>query len=106
MNKFFINKKIKQILFFIFQFSRSCIGGSLILNSNVIDELNGTTKITDYKSTDLLFESRFESGNLGKVIKITDTYYQLHLRPDLYTQRHMQWYYFKISNTRSDTMYR
>lgn len=57
-------------------------------------------------NSDLRFESRFESGNLGKVIKITDTYYQLHLRKDLYTQRHMQWYYFRISNTKSRTIYR
>lgn len=57
-------------------------------------------------STDLHFESRFESGNLCKVVKITDTYYQLYLRKDLYTQRHTQWYYFRISNTRSGTNYR
>lgn len=57
-------------------------------------------------STDLRFESRFESGNLGKVVKITDTYYQLYLRRDLYTQRHTQWYYFKVSNTRSRITYR
>lgn len=57
-------------------------------------------------STDLRFESRFESGNLGKVVKITDTYYQLYLRRDLYTQRHTQWYYFRVSNTRSRITYR
>lgn len=57
-------------------------------------------------STDLRFESRFESGNLGKVVKITDTYYQLYLRRDLYTQRHTQWYYFKVSNMRSRITYR
>lgn len=57
-------------------------------------------------SMDLQFESRFESGNLCKVVKITDTYYQLYLRKDLYTQRHTQWYYFRISNTRSRTTYR
>lgn len=56
--------------------------------------------------TDLRFESRFESGNLGKVVKITDTYYQLYLRRDLYTQRHTQWYYFRVSNTRSRITYR
>lgn len=57
-------------------------------------------------STDLRFESRFECGNLGKVVKITDTYYQLYLRRDLYTQRHTQWYYFRVSNTRSRITYR
>lgn len=90
-----------------FQFSRSCIGGSTVLST---DFTCGTEKPTDRicqpNRTDLCFESRFESGNLGKAIKITDTYYQLHLRHDMYTQRHMQWYYFRISNTRSGTMYR
>ena len=43
----------------------------------------------------LLFESRFESGNLAKAVRITDTYYELHLRPDLYTDRHCQWFYFR-----------
>lgn len=57
-------------------------------------------------NTDLRFESRFECGNLGKVVKITDTYYQLYLRRDLYTQRHTQWYYFRVSNTRSRITYR
>ncbi|KAG8035075.1 hypothetical protein G9C98_001565 [Cotesia typhae] len=76
-------------------FTRSCIGGTAIesLSCVVLDD-------------DLQFESRFESGNLGKVIKITDTYYQLYLRKDLYTQRHMQWFYFRISNTRSRIIYR
>lgn len=66
------------------------------------------TKVSDLMETDtdLHFESRFESGNLCKVVKITDTYYQLYLRKDLYTQRHTQWYYFRISNTRSRTNYR
>jgi hypothetical protein len=44
----------------------------------------------------LRFESRFESGNLMKAIRITEAYYELHLRPDLYTQRHCQWFYFQV----------
>ncbi|XP_058798639.1 uncharacterized protein LOC131668464 [Phymastichus coffea] len=82
-------------------FSRSCIGGSAVELNN---ERNGEQPPANVNN--LAFESRFESGNLGKVIKITDTYYQLHLRKDLYTQRHMQWYYFRITNTRSNVMYR
>jgi len=55
---------------------------------------------------DLLFESRFESGNLSKAVKITQFYYELYLRPDLYTNRHTQWFYFRIKNTKKNTIYR
>ena len=43
------------------------------------------------------FESRFESGNLGKAIRISESYYELYLRPDLYSNRHCQWFYFQVS---------
>ncbi|KAJ8675944.1 hypothetical protein QAD02_011730 [Eretmocerus hayati] len=85
-------------------FSRSCTGGCTVANPETIEE-NGDCVIRS-SANDLCFESRFESGNLGKVIKITDTFYQLHLRKDLYTQKHMQWYYFRITNMKSGTMYR
>ncbi|KAK1129290.1 hypothetical protein K0M31_020418 [Melipona bicolor] len=105
-------------------FSRSCVGGSTVApfpaqfpadsNGNESKNVEASsnvflvTKVSDLMDTnsDLHFESRFESGNLCKVVKITDTYYQLYLRKDLYTQRHTQWYYFRISNTRSRTNYR
>ncbi|CAL1675295.1 unnamed protein product [Lasius platythorax] len=107
-------------------FSRSCVGGSTVLPFPAEFSGESTTCVADTKdganendiffvaetsrpredNTDLRFESRFESGNLGKVVKITDTYYQLYLRRDLYTQRHTQWYYFKVSNTRSRITYR
>ncbi|XP_024870764.1 cytosolic carboxypeptidase 2-like [Temnothorax curvispinosus] len=98
-------------------FSRSCVGGSTAFPSDFPGESTACANGNDIffvaemprpkdDSTDLRFESRFESGNLGKVVKITDTYYQLYLRRDLYTQRHTQWYYFKVSNTRSRITYR
>ena len=49
----------------------------------------------------LMFESRFESGNLEKVVRITDTYYELHLRQDFYTNRHCQWFYFQVTRPNS-----
>lgn len=115
----------EQTLSLLSQFSRSCVGGSSVSpfpadfssESNVTDNKEATNDNDIFflaeaasrlkeDSTDLRFESRFESGNLGKVVKITDTYYQLYLRRDLYTQRHTQWYYFKVSNTRSRITYR
>ncbi|CAH1400634.1 unnamed protein product [Nezara viridula] len=58
------------------------------------------------KEHDLKFESRFESGNLSKAIKITEVYYQLYLRTDLYTNRHCQWFYFMVENMKKNTQYR
>ena len=54
----------------------------------------------------LIFESRFESGNLSKVFRITGNFYELHLRPDLYTSRHLQWFYFSIKNMQARNTYR
>lgn len=48
----------------------------------------------------LIFESRFESGNLKKAIQIDKNEYELVLKPDHNTKNYTQWFYFKISNTR------
>ncbi|XP_013406856.1 cytosolic carboxypeptidase 2 isoform X3 [Lingula anatina] len=56
--------------------------------------------------TTLVFESRFESGNLFKVYKVGDYEYELWLRNDLYTNKHTQWFYFRLSNTRPNVKYR
>jgi hypothetical protein len=84
-------------VYLFFKFSRSSVGGSkYFLNSCPCgDQVDG-----------LRFESRFESGNLAKVVKITDSYYELYLRTDMYTNRHMQWYYFRVENTKSHMLYR
>ncbi|XP_055913111.1 cytosolic carboxypeptidase Nna1 isoform X2 [Eupeodes corollae] len=79
-------------------FSRSSVGGSKFLTQVhpfSKDEYDG-----------LWFESRFESGNLAKAVKITDTYYELYLRPDLYTSRSKQWFYFRVGRTKKNLSYR
>ncbi|KAK3103578.1 hypothetical protein FSP39_020320 [Pinctada imbricata] len=58
------------------------------------------------KDTTLIFESRFESGNLAKAIQVNDTDYELWLRYDLYTNKHTQWFYFRVANTRANKTYR
>lgn len=80
------------------QFSRSAVGGSKFLSNchpYNADEYDG-----------LEFESRFESGNLAKAIQITPTYYELYLRPDLYTSRSKQWFYFRVKGTKKNMIYR
>ncbi|XP_069888429.1 cytosolic carboxypeptidase 2 [Dipodomys merriami] len=54
----------------------------------------------------LLFESRFESGNLQKAVRVGTYEYELTLRTDLYTNKHTQWFYFRVQNTRKDVTYR
>ncbi|CAG5056032.1 unnamed protein product [Parnassius apollo] len=78
-------------------FSRSTVGGSRLFIS-ACTSAGG--------DDELRFESRFESGNLAKAIRITSAYYELHLRTDLYTNRHMQWFYFRVTNTKKQMMYR
>ena len=52
------------------------------------------------EDTTLVFESRFEGGNLRRAVRVRPTEYDLVVRPDLNTSRHTQWYFFSISNTR------
>ncbi|XP_068405591.1 cytosolic carboxypeptidase 3 isoform X1 [Eschrichtius robustus] len=54
----------------------------------------------------LMFEARFESGNLQKVVKVAEYEYQLTVRPDLFTNKHTQWYYFQVTNTQAGIVYR
>ena len=44
----------------------------------------------------LIFDSRFENGNLRKVAKVNNIEYNLWLENDLNTKGHTQWYYFKV----------
>ncbi|XP_052797668.1 uncharacterized protein LOC128229851 isoform X5 [Mya arenaria] len=56
--------------------------------------------------TTLIFESRFESGNLARAVQVSEFEYELQLRYDLYTSKHTQWFYFSVSNTRPNKQYR
>jgi hypothetical protein len=53
----------------------------------------------------LVFESRFESGNLKRVIQTGDYEYDLYLNPDVKTGTFTQWYFFRIQNTRKNRNY-
>ncbi|KAM8718785.1 hypothetical protein ACLKA7_001488 [Drosophila subpalustris] len=80
------------------KFSRSAVGGAKFVTN--CHPMNAE----DYDS--LEFESRFESGNLAKAVQITPTYYELYLRPDLYTSRSKQWFYFRVRRTHRNMLYR
>ena len=54
----------------------------------------------------LVFESRFESGNLRRAIQVYEFEYDLILKPDYGTRGNTQWYYFRVQNTRPNRTYR
>ena len=56
--------------------------------------------------TTLVFESRFESGNLRRAIQLFEYEYQLILKTDYGTNSHTQWFYFSTANTRKDVEYK
>ena len=47
----------------------------------------------------LVFESRFESGNLQLAHKQNDNEYDLILQNDVNSKGHTQWFYFRVANT-------
>jgi hypothetical protein len=54
----------------------------------------------------LLFESRFESGNLRRAIQVYEYEYDLILKPDYNTRGYTQWFYFRVSNMKAGKLYR
>ena len=63
--------------------------------------------ITDYytpaeNDKTLVFESRFESGNLSVAVKVSDNEYNLVLQNDINSKGNTQWYYFQVKNTTAD----
>ncbi|KAI8613263.1 hypothetical protein BC830DRAFT_1170401 [Chytriomyces sp. MP71] len=60
-----------------------------------------------YKVPSLFFESRFECGNLAKAIRRGPSHYELHVRNDLNTAGHAQWFFFRVRGmvTRNEYSY-
>eukprot|EP00775_Hariotina_reticulata_P008712 gene8712-8893_t len=54
----------------------------------------------------LVFESRFESGNLRRAVQVFEYEYDLVLQPDINTKGHTQFFYFAVANTRAGQTYR
>ncbi|XP_070209667.1 uncharacterized protein [Littorina saxatilis] len=54
----------------------------------------------------LVFESRFESGNLRQARRMGMYEYELVLKTDLYTSRHTQWYFFRVHNAQPGVTYK
>ena len=58
-------------------------------------------KLKNEKDKTLIFESRFESGNLLCAFKTEEeNNYQLYLQNDTNTNGYIQWFFFRVSNTK------
>ena len=58
-------------------------------------------KLKDAEDKTLMFESRFESGNLYLVQKVSDLEYNLLMSNDVNTSGHTQWFFFQVRNARA-----
>lgn len=66
----------------------------------ILESDSATYQLTDTNDRTLLFESKFESGNLYIAQKVSDSEYNLLMQNDINTQGHTQWFYFRVQNTR------
>ncbi|CAM9560623.1 unnamed protein product [Hapterophycus canaliculatus] len=62
--------------------------------------------LSDVEDDTILFESRFESGNLRSADRIGESEYNLQLAFDINTDRHTQWFYFRMTNLRRGRPYK
>ncbi|OMJ89318.1 hypothetical protein SteCoe_8521 [Stentor coeruleus] len=65
-------------------------------NKTTQSEPDGMTKEAPAES--LIFDSKFEGGNLDQVVMINSNEYDLYMRPDTNTGSHMHWFYFSMRN--------
>jgi len=56
-------------------------------------------KPKDVTDRTLVFESRFESGNLKLCLKKSEKEYDLYLQNDVNTHGNTQWFFFRVHNT-------
>nr|XP_002124627.1 cytosolic carboxypeptidase 1-like isoform X1 [Ciona intestinalis] len=57
-------------------------------------------------SSNLKFDSKFESGNLRAAVQVREFEYDLVLNSDCNSLHHYQWFYFEVSNMKMSQTYR
>ena len=75
-------------------------GNKLQRPKTVYNELKPYYTLKNKNDNTLIFESRFESGNLLCAFRTEDeNSYQLYLQNDTNTTGYIQWFFFRVSNT-------
>nr|XP_060611864.1 cytosolic carboxypeptidase 4 [Anolis sagrei ordinatus] len=79
----------------------------VIQPNDIINQIAFDLDGTSHDAPDCLkFFSKFESGNLRKVIQVREYEYDLILNPDVNCSQHHQWFYFEVSAMKTATPYR
>uniref|UniRef100_A0A8C0F432 Cytosolic carboxypeptidase 1 n=1 Tax=Bubo bubo TaxID=30461 RepID=A0A8C0F432_BUBBB len=82
----------------------------LIHQNDIIDrvvyDLDNLSCSVPEEADVLKFNSKFESGNLRKVIQIRKNEYDLILNSDINSNHYHQWFYFEVSGMKTGTGYR
>ena len=77
------------------------INNKLQRPKTVYNELKPYYSLKNKNDNTLIFESRFESGNLLCAFRTEDeNSYQLYLQNDTNTTGYIQWFFFRVSNTK------
>ncbi|XP_075455093.1 cytosolic carboxypeptidase 1 isoform X1 [Ascaphus truei] len=76
------------------------------LIDRVIYDLDNPSFPAPDESEVLKFNSKFESGNLRKVIQMRKNEYDLILNSDINSNHYHQWFYFEVSGMRTGIAYR
>ncbi|OCT89754.1 cytosolic carboxypeptidase 4 [Xenopus laevis] len=77
-----------------------------LLNRTVFDLESPSVSESCEKENCLKFYSKFESGNLRKVIQVREFEYDLIMNADVNTDQHHQWFYFEVSTMKANVPYR
>ncbi|KAM3843924.1 cytosolic carboxypeptidase 1 isoform 5-T6 [Vipera latastei] len=72
----------------------------------VVYDLDNLNCLVPDEGDVLKFNSKFESGNLRKVIQIRKNEYDLILNSDINSNHYHQWFYFEVSGMRTGSAYR
>jgi len=86
-------------------FRRNIMNQGIAKKDKIYTNLSPYYVLQSEDDSTLIFESRFESGNLRRAVQIDDNEYDLFLRNDYNSQGYTQWYYFSISNVKADVKY-
>ena len=81
---------------------RKLVKGKKRKNTTLHDNLEPYYTKTSAADNTLIFESRFETGNLEKAVKIQPNEYNLLLQNDINSKGHTQWFFFRVQNTRKN----
>ena len=95
----------------VYDCTYECSGYQPIANappkSRYFDKLPDFYSLKSPADTTLVFDSRFESGNLYKVSQVSEFEYDCELKYDHgCAAQQTQWYYFRVTNTRRGQNYK